>query len=121
MISKDLWGLWQCRAILNPFRYPLYSWGLVSHKLLRWLVPYFLIVVFVVNLGLLKHPFYRLSLALQVLFYGLAAIGDVWQKQGKPPRLVSIPFSFCLVNAAALVGVALFVLGKKSGRWQPVR
>ena len=33
---------------------------------------------------------------------------------------MGIPF-FCLVNLAALVGVVRFVLGKKAGRWQPVR
>ncbi len=121
VISKDLRGLWLCRAILNPFRYPLYAWGLVSHKLLRWLVPYFLLALLAVNLLLLDRPFYRLALALQVAFYLLAAIGYLWQRKDKPPRLLGLPFSFCLVNLAALVGVARFVLGKKAGRWTPVR
>lgn len=121
VISKDLRGLFLCRAILNPFRYPLYSWGLISHKLLRWLVPYFLIILFGFNLLLLDHPFYFLTLALQIAFYALAISCYLWQKKGKPPRIVGIPFSFCLVNLAALVGVARFAIGKKSGRWMPVR
>jgi len=28
---------------------------------------------------------------------------------------------FCLVNGAALVGVARFATGKRAGRWVPVR
>jgi len=49
---------------------------------------------------------YNLTLALQIAFYTLALAGYLWQKKAKHPRLVSIPFSFCLVNLAALVGVA---------------
>jgi cellulose synthase/poly-beta-1,6-N-acetylglucosamine synthase-like glycosyltransferase len=122
IITKDLRGLWICRGILNPFRYPLYSWGLISHKMLRWLVPYFLIALFVANLLLLDQPLYRLTLAAQLVCYGLAGAGYLWQRTGrKPPLILGIPFSFCLVNAAAAVGVARFLMGKKSGRWTPVR
>jgi len=121
IITKDLRGLFLCRAILNPFKYPLYAWGLISHKLLRWLVPYFLITIFITNLLLLGKPFYNFTLLLQVLFYTLALAGYLWQRNGKPPRVLGIPFSFCLVNLAALVGVARFVMGKKAGRWKPVR
>jgi hypothetical protein len=120
-ISKDLRGLMLCRKILNPLRYPLHAWGLISHKLLRWLVPYFLITLFVVNALLLDNPLYQLTITLQITFYVLAVIGYLCQKKGKPPRLLGIPFSFCLVNLAALVGVARFVIGKKSGQWVPVR
>ncbi len=121
-ITLDTRGLFLCRAILNPFRYPLYSWGLISHKLLRWLVPYFLIALFAVNLLLIDQPFYRFTLAAQIVCYALAGLGHFWQRTGrKPPRFLGIPFSFCLVNAAAAVGVARFLMGKKSGRWEPVR
>lgn len=121
-VTLDTRGLFLCRGILNPFRYPLYSWGLISHKLLRWLVPYFLMALFAVNLLLLDQPFYRFTLAAQILWYALAGLGYLWQRTGrKPPRILGIPFSFCLVNAAAAVGVAQFLMGKKSGRWTPVR
>jgi len=119
--TLDTRSVFLCRALLNPLRYPLYAWGLVSHKLLRWLVPYFLIALLAVNLLLLDQSFYRLALALQLAFYALAAAGYLWQKRGKPPRILGLPFSFCLVNGAALVGVARFALGKKAGRWMPVR
>lgn len=120
-ITLDARGMYICRAILNPFRYPLHTWSLISHKLLRWLVPYFLIALFIVNLLLLGQPLYTCALALQIIFYSLALAGYLWQRKSKPPRVLGIPFSFCLVNLAALVGVARFAMGKKSGRWQPVR
>ena len=57
VISKDLRGLFLCRAILNP-RCLLHVWGLISHKLLRWLVSYFLIGVFALNLLLLAGVYF---------------------------------------------------------------
>lgn len=120
-INLDTRSILLCRDILNPLRYPLYAWGLVSHKLLRWLVPYFLIALFVVNAILLDHSFYQLTMVLQITFYALAVAGYLWQRKGKPSRILGIPFSFCLVNLAALVGVTRFIMGKKMGQWSPVR
>ena len=34
---RALWALWDKRALLNPVRFPLFSWQLASHKLLRYL------------------------------------------------------------------------------------
>lgn len=121
IITKDLRGLFFCSFTLNPFRYPLYAWGLISHKLLRWLVPYFLIIIFITNLLILERPFYFLTFILQVVFYTMSFVGYLWQKKGKPPRILGIFFSFCLTNLAALVGVMQFLMGKKTGRWIPIR
>jgi len=84
-------------------------------------MPYFLIILFGFSLLLLDHTFYRPALALQIAFYTLALAGYLWQRRSKSPRMLGIPFSFCLVNLAALVGVAKFVMGKKAGRWVPLR
>jgi len=110
-----------CKTLINPFRYPLYSWGLISHKLLRWLVPYFLILILVANLFLIHTPFFQIILILQIIFYFSALTGYLWQRSGKPSFIFGIPFSFCLVNLAALVGVARFFTGKKSGQWETIR
>lgn len=120
-ITLDTRSVFLCRKILNILRYPFYAWGLISHKLLRWCVPYFLLILIAVNLLLLEYQVYRFAFTLQVIFYFLAVLGYFWQGKGNPPIILSIPFSFCLVNLAALVGVARFAMGKKAGRWQPVR
>lgn len=65
--------------------------------------------------------YHNLVLALQITLYVLTLAGYLWQRKGRPPPILSIPFSFCLVNLSALVGVGRFVMGKKSGRWEPVR
>jgi hypothetical protein len=70
---------------------------------------------------LLKEDGPIFTMALEIAFYGFAIIVYVWQNKGKPPRTLGIPFKFCLVNFAALVGVRRFVMGKTSGQWVPVR
>ena len=117
----DTRSVFLCKALLNPFKYPLYAWGLISHKLLRWLIPYFLIIILITNLSLFHIPFFQIIFFLQIIFYLSALIGYLWQRRGKPPFIFGIPFSFCLINLAALVGVAQFLMGKKSGQWEPVR
>lgn len=117
----DTRSVWLCRAILNPARYPLYALGLVSHKLLRWLVPYVLLALLAINVALRGQPLYDLVLALQLAFYLVAVTGYVCERQGRWGWWLALPFTFCLVNAAALVGVARFLGGRTSAKWTPVR
>ncbi len=121
IITKDLRGLLSRSAILNPFRYPKYSWGLISHKLLRWLIPFFLIAVLVLNVLLISQLFYMILLGVQAAFYSLAIVGLLWKKKSKPPLPMSVSLAFCVVNAASLVGVLSFLIGKRAGRWEPIR
>ncbi|MGD0229055.1 MAG: glycosyltransferase family 2 protein [Syntrophorhabdales bacterium] len=121
IITKDLRGLFSCKAIMNPFAHPLYAWGLISHKLLRWLVPYFLIGIFFAGVELRALAFYRYMTVAQIIFYYLAVMNLMLGSRGKDIRLLYVASSFCLVNSAAFVGVLRFITGKRSGRWQPIR
>lgn len=121
IITKDLRGLFLCRGILDPFAYPRYAWGLISHKLLRWLVPYFLIGIFAASLALRHLPFYGAAAAAQSVFYTLALLNLAMAARGREFRLLYIPSSFFLINSAAFLGVIRFMTGGKTGRWQPVR
>ena len=120
IVSKDLRALLASARILNPFRYGSIAIGLWSHKLLRWFVPYFLIVLFTSNIVLCHLPFYRAVFLAQLAFYGAALVGLSRGGHGLPFPF-SIPASFCIVNLASLVGTTKCLFGRKSGRWKPVR
>lgn len=120
-IMLDARSVWLCRAILNPVRYPLYALGVTSHKVLRWLVPYFLLALLGLNVALVGDRLYDVTLGLQTGFYLIALGGYVWERTGRAPRWFVVPFVFCLVNASALVAVARFLTARTSGRWTPVR
>jgi cellulose synthase/poly-beta-1,6-N-acetylglucosamine synthase-like glycosyltransferase len=120
IVSKDLRALLANARILNPFRYGAIATSLWSHKLLRWFVPYFLVGMFTSDILLCHVPFYRVVFLSQLLFYGTALIGLSGGNRGLAFPL-TIPMSFCIVNFASLIGTAKCLIGRKSGRWKPVR
>ena len=77
MVAGGFQALVEFRHLLNPLRYPLVAWQLLSHKLLRWLVPFPLAVALGANLVLASHPFYMAALLLQGIFY--VGAGAAWQ------------------------------------------
>ena len=119
IISKDLLGLMRNSSVLNPFRTGALAAALWSHKLLRWLVPYFLLGAFTANLFLLRGRIFFVTLTLQIGFYGLAALGAAASERVKSRW--SIPASFCVVNVAALLATIQCVSGRTSGQWKPAR
>jgi cellulose synthase/poly-beta-1,6-N-acetylglucosamine synthase-like glycosyltransferase len=120
IVSKDLRTLLAHRSLLNPFRYRGTSISLWSHKLLRWLVPYFLVVTFASSAFLYRTRFFLVVLILQLILYGLALAGFVW-RPSSIGFLFCVPMSFCVVNFASLLGTAKCLLGRTSGKWKPVR
>lgn len=120
IIAKDFRALLAYRELLNPFRHGALALALWSHKLLRWFVPYFLIALFLVNVLLLSNSSLRLFWELQVAFYALACCGLYFRGGARGP-IATIPASFCIVNAAALMGTLSCILGRSFGRWTPER
>ena len=120
IIAKDFRALLVYREMLNPFRHRALALALWSHKLLRWLIPYFLIALFSANTLLLSSPLSRLFWGLQVAFYALACCG-LYLRGAVRTAIVAIPTSFCIVNAAALMGTLSCILGRSFGQWAPDR
>jgi len=103
--------------LLRPFQ-ALPILLLVSHKLLRWLIPFFLAGLFFASLALSWLVFYRWMLIVQIVFYLLAAVGYLFQWKRRRSELFYIPLYFCLVNAAALVGMVETLSGLRRPTWQ---
>ncbi|HVG06714.1 MAG TPA: glycosyltransferase family 2 protein [Thermoanaerobaculia bacterium] len=102
-----------------------YSVELLSHKFFRHLVPFFLIPLFLSNAVLAASatggsPVFRILFAGQVLFYGLALAGFALRGtrlgRAKP---FTVPYYFCLVNAAAFLGVLSILRGRRLRAWTP--
>ena len=121
VINRAMRGILYVKSLLNPFRYPFVSFQLLSHKILRWLIPFFLIVLLVSNCFLLGHWFYNLIFAAQAVFYLCALAGLLAEKLGKRIRIFAIPLYFCVVNAASLVAFFKTVMGQKTVTWETVR
>lgn len=121
IISRSLNALRRVPGALNPLRNFRHWFLLVSHKVLRWLAPIFLLLALASALLLWAVPFYRLAALLQIGFYGLALIGRVWEGGRGKWKILQLPFYFCVVNAASLLGCLKCLHGDLSGTWTPPR
>ncbi len=116
---RALWALWSERALFNPSRFGLFSWQLASHKLLRYLVFIPLVGVLLASFALQSAGgFYQLALWSQLLFYLLAAMGLQYERNGRSFSF-TIPYYFCLINAASAQATWLFLRGRKIALWKP--
>jgi len=121
VISRGMVGLWYMRKLFNPFKYGFISFQLFSHKVLRWMIPFLLPFLLISNLFLIGHPFYTLTLIVQILFYIGALGGYLLDRMGKKAKLLAIPLYYCVVNAASVAAFFRTIFGKKAIVWETVR
>lgn len=113
------------RALLtlrsHLFTRGFYSLELLSHKLVRHLIPFFLIPLFAASALLAPHrAFYALALGAQCILYALAVAGWLLRKRPKGrAKLLFVPFYFCFLNAAAFLGVLSILSGRGITAWTP--
>jgi len=109
-------------GLLNPFRHGFFALQLASHKLLRWLVPLFLLACFLGNALLAgQSRLYLLLFVAQAGFYALAAAGHARRLHGGLPRLVALPYYFVMVNLASARGILEAYRGKTYTTWTTPR
>jgi cellulose synthase/poly-beta-1,6-N-acetylglucosamine synthase-like glycosyltransferase len=121
--NRGLRAAFSLGAYLIPTRGGLYSVQVLSHKVLRRFVPFFLVGLLVSSAqGARKDSTCRTLLAPQLAFYGLAVAG--WAGSGRSwgrARALSFPYYFCLANMAAALAVLSLLRGVRFERWQPAR
>lgn len=118
---QNLRGLAEYARIMDPLKYGAYAWLVISHKLFRSIVPFFLLTVFLLN-GILApySVLYGAICLCQVLFYSLGFAGYLLKRAGKL-RVVNSIYYFCLSNLAIAVGIFRFFKGRRVATWEPVR
>jgi poly-beta-1,6-N-acetyl-D-glucosamine synthase len=92
----------------NPLRFEF-----VSHKLIRLIAPFALIVALVTSC-FLSAPIYRVALIAQLLFYGLSLLAMAHLAKGPLTRIADVAYTFVVLNTAAVVAFANFVTGRKA-------
>ncbi len=108
--------LFREKWLLNPLGNPLWL-QTVSHKGLRLLGPALLLAAFASNVFLIGRPGYLLALLAQVTFYASAFLGGLLRGRGRVLPLFSLPYTFCLVNGAALAGAFRFLASRQRVTW----
>ncbi len=104
-------------GLLSPFRgFPAFAFW--SHKILRWCAPAFMLVALAANVALLDRPFYRFTLAAQIGFYALAALGSLAVGPSLVGRVASAAYYFVTMNLAIVVGFWRFLRQSQGAAWE---
>lgn len=122
VVSQTLNDLWRNRRMMNPLQSGFFAFELVSHKLLRYSAPFFLIAIFISS-GILAFGslFFGILFLLQVLLYLVALVQILFDMKGARIGIFAMPLYFALANGASLVGFFKWISGEKFAQWEPFR
>jgi cellulose synthase/poly-beta-1,6-N-acetylglucosamine synthase-like glycosyltransferase len=123
IVNRSIRGLMRVPAAMNPFRTGLFAWQVISHKLLRWLIPLF------AALGLAGSALLAaqgMALFQFVTAGGLALLlaamaGARQANKNHLPAWQSLPYYFVMVNLHALKGIIRALQGHTQVTWRSAR
>ncbi|MBP3960484.1 glycosyltransferase family 2 protein [Gemmata sp. G18] len=114
-------GGFQSIGMLWPLLAPTNGWvafTFLSHKVLRWACPFFLLGMLGANALLLSDPLYAWTMSVQAAFYALAAVGNWLPARPRVLRYFRLPTMFVSMNAALCLGFFRWCLGRQGGTWK---
>ncbi|WP_407431100.1 glycosyltransferase family 2 protein [Arcticibacter sp.] len=108
--------------LLNVFKYGVLSFQYISHRVLRWTItPFLLILIFVLNVFLLSsddQSLYTIILILQIIFYISAIAGSILENKQIKIKALFVPYYFCVMNYAVFRGIIRYCTRKQSATWE---
>ena len=117
---RSLWALSDMRHLLAFSPSFLYSWQLLSHKVLRYMCFVFLIGAYLTNLFLWpESSFYKLFFIAQNLAYIGVILSPILEKKGFQSKILYLLYYFVLLNIAAAHAFIKFLLRQKQVMWTP--
>ena len=113
------------KSLFNPFPLPVLSFQYISHRVLRWtVVPFLMILLVALNIAIV-HAYggaiYQLFLAGQVAFYGMSLFGWMLEARQVKVKIFFIPYYFCMMNYAVILGIFRHLAGKQSAVWDKAK
>jgi cellulose synthase/poly-beta-1,6-N-acetylglucosamine synthase-like glycosyltransferase len=89
-----------------------------SHRVLRWIAPFLLLIALLSSMAMCRLPVYATLVTVQLVFYLAALLGFLGKRRGKRvPRIFSLPFQFCLMNLALFLGLFKYLTGRQTTVW----
>ncbi len=123
IVNRSFSGLMKNRTVLNPFKFGFYALEVLSHKLLRWLIPFFILIAAagIIALAQMKVEMFQWLLLLGILFSWSILLGKLLKDWPTCPSIVLIPYYFYLVNFNSMKGVLQSLRGKVQITWSTPR
>lgn len=118
-VIRGMTGLSRHRDVLSYSKFGLFAFQVISHKLMRWLAPWFFIALFISS-ALIAHAgtIYTLAFLLQLAFYALA-MGAHFLPPLREISVIKIIYFFVQVNIALLDAAVKFLAGQRMSTWKP--
>ncbi|MCX6199581.1 MAG: glycosyltransferase [Bacteroidetes bacterium] len=100
------------------FRFNAVSFCFLSHKVIRWCGPFFLLLAFVSNFFLTQlNVFYQCTFLLQCFLFLSPIIDSVFKKINLHLSLLRFASYFIIMNLALAKGFFVFVKGVETNAW----
>ncbi|HKW94454.1 MAG TPA: glycosyltransferase family 2 protein [Methylomirabilota bacterium] len=96
------------------------TFAFVSHKLLRWMIPFLLIGMLVSSATLWLEPLYRVLFIAQLLFYAWGGVGYLLRTRIQRVRYGLLGYYLLAMHLAFLVGFMRFLFGHTEAGWRRV-
>lgn len=111
MTMRNWSGTWSRSILLNPLKYGKISFGLFSHKILRWLSPLFLVIFLFGSLSMLStyNIYLLIIIVLGLPVYSLAPL--ILKSTNFNLPYSGALFSFLLANVAFAIGLSKLAWG----------
>lgn len=118
---RALWALKDMSHLMNPVRFGMFSFQLISHKLLRYLAFIPLVILSMTALLLsFDGGIYTVSFLGLVALYVLGWIGArSIEADKKSSAFYSVPYYFLLLNFSSFKATTAFLRGEKKVIWKP--
>lgn len=111
--------------LLNIFRYHIFSFQYISHRVLRWTIsPVLLFALFPLNLFIVIYGspiIFMFLLIAQILFYALALIGKIQEDRGVKNKFLYVPYYFLFMNYNVIKGFFYLMKRKGNGTWDKAK
>ena len=95
-----------------------FAFTFLSHKVLRWIGPFFIIMAFVSSVFLLSIPIYQLAFAFQISLMLMPVLDFILRKLNIHNSILRFITHFYSMNLALFIGFFRFVKGVDSGIWK---
>ena len=114
-------NMWKFKKLLWP-PFTGLSFSFMSHKILRWITPIFIIFTYFINLSLIFYNDFYLYLFIAYNFIFILLITDFLLKKIKIHNvLLRFITHFMSMNLALLIGMIKAMKGVKSNVWKPTK
>ncbi len=123
IVNRSLFGLLNNARVMDPLKVGIFSYQVIFHKLLRWMIPLFLALIV---LSCILLSFY--SISYQFLFMLMSCLSLLsficnrcMSSENKVIRYFQLLYYFIIVNIASSVGIYDCLRGKVQTKWDTPR